>query len=487
MFAWPWDSGDYFLTRFLLQRAMAFCYLVAFLIAVNQFCALAGEKGLSPVHHVFRDRGFWDSPGLFHFFRSDAIFQAAAWAGTLLALFALSGYSEKFGFAVSLVTWSALWVLYLSFVNAGGEFYGFGWELLLLEAGFLTIFLGPQHVAPPVLVIWLFRWLLFRLMFGAGMIKWRGDECWRNLTCMDYHYETQPLPNAFSWSLHHLPKGIHRIETAFTLFVEIAVPFGFLFPNRVAWVAGLITIVFQLFIILSGNLAWLNFFTIALCIPCFDDRALAWLSGLVTKGELLTPVAHQYGVYALTALVVALSYRPAKNLLSSRQVMISSYDPFHLVNTYGMFGGITTERREVVIEGTSSAKIDADTVWKEYDFKAKPGDPKRAPPFIAPYYYKLDWQMWFAAMSPYWEHPWVLNLAGKLLEGDRATLSLMAKNPFPEKPPRFLRMEWYEYRFTKPGDPSGNWWSRTRVEEYLDPVSLDNPRFREALSQIRSE
>jgi len=465
---------------------MAFCYLVAFLIAVNQFCALAGEKGLMPVHHVFRNRGFWDAPGLFHFSaRTDTVFRVFAWLGVLLSLFALSGYSEKFGFAGSLITWGLLWVVYLSFVNAGGEFYGFGWELLLLEAGFLAIFLGPEGTAPPVLVIWLFRWVLFRLMFGAGMIKWRGDECWRNLTCMDVHYQTQPLPNGLSWFLHHAPKGIHRVETALTLFLEIVIPFGFAFPNRVAWIAGGLTAVFQIFIILSGNLAWLNFLTIALCISCFDDRALQWMAGLVTKGELTSPLAHQWTVYLLTAGVLVLSYRPVKNLLSSKQVMIASYDPFHLVNTYGLFGGITTERREIVIEGTDAAEPTDRAEWKAYEFKAKPGALNRRPPIVAPYYFKLDWQMWFAAMSPYWEHPWVINLAGKLLEGDRPTLALLANDPFPGKPPRYLRMQWYEYRFAAPRNPEGNWWTRKFEEPYLEPISLDNPRFKAALSQLR--
>lgn len=484
MAAWLGWDGDYVVTRFLLQRGLAFCYAVAFLIVVNQFCALSGEKGLQPIHHSFGS-SFWTNPSLFYFFRTDTVLTLAGYLGLGLSLFALSGYSDKLGVAVSVTTWGMLWALYLSFVNAGGTFYGFGWELLLCEAGFLAIFLGPQNVAPPVLVIWLFRWLLFRLMFGAGMIKWRSDEAWRDFSCMNYHYETQPLPNAVSWFLHHAPKGVHRFETAMTLFLEIAIPFGFFGPGRVAWVAGALTIFLQGLIILSGNLSWLNFLTIALCIPCFDDRAFAFLTGLVTRAELVTVPVQQYLVYVLTGLTLLLSYKPAKNLLSKDQVMIASYNPFHYVNTYGLFGGITRERPEVIIQGTSSEVLTPTTEWREYEFKAKPGNPAKRPAFVSPYHYKLDWQMWFAAMGSYYENPWLLNLVGKLLENDRSALSLMGDNPFPNSPPRYIRLELYEYRFTKPRDAGGNWWTRVRVDSYIEPLSLENPGFQDALRQIR--
>lgn len=474
-------SWEFALTRLVFQRSLGFIYFIGFLIIVNQFTALLGEKGILPAPAFLKRIEFLDSPSLFWFYFSDPFAKGLGILGLVLSIVAMTGISESVGLWFSVVVWASLWLIYLSFVNIGQTFYGFGWESLLLETGFLAIFLGSKDTAPPVIVIWLLRWVLFRLMFGAGMIKLRGDSCWRDLTCMTYHYETQPMPNPLSWFFHHLPTVVQKGSVLFNHFVELIVPWFYFIPGPVGAVAGAITLVFQLILIFSGNLSWLNYMSMVLCITCFDDSIL---SKIVTVGlpQVGSLSLFRQGVLALLTLGVgALSVRPIQNLISKTQAMNTSFDPLHLVNSYGAFGSVTRERMEVIVQGTTDTQLSAVTKWKEYGFKGKPGDVKRMPPLISPYHLRLDWQMWFAAMSPYYYHSWILNFVAKLLEGDPAVQSLLRENPFPESPPKFIRLELYQYHFTKAGDPSGHWWKRTRVESYLPPVSLDNAAFRSVL------
>src|SRR5262249_55175955 len=231
----------YWLTRLVFQRGLALVYLIAFFVAARQFVPLLGEHGLLPVPRFVAEVPFRASPSLFFFGPRDSAFTVGAWLGIVLSLVALSGLSEKRGWGLSAGTWGALWVLYLSFVNVGQIFYGFGWETMLLEAGFLAIYLGGERTAPSPIPIYLVRWMLFRVMFGAGLIKIRGATCWRDLTCLYYHYETQPIPNPLSWYFHWLPKPVHRFGVAFNHFSELVVPFFYFAPQPFATAAGLIT------------------------------------------------------------------------------------------------------------------------------------------------------------------------------------------------------------------------------------------------------
>ncbi|MCB9799649.1 MAG: lipase maturation factor family protein [Candidatus Omnitrophica bacterium] len=473
------EKRGYRLTRLCLQRGLAFIYLTGFLIAVHQFLPLAGENGLYPVGLFLKRVTFWQAPGLFWLNPSDAFMLAAAWAGVFLSVLALSGFSEKYGPWFSGLVWFLLWVLYQSFVNAGQVFYGFGWETLLLECGFLAIFFGDEKTPPPAAIIWLIRWILFRLMFGAGLIKLRGDSCWRDLTCMYYFYETQPVPNPLSWFFHHLPPLFHKGEVLVNHFTELVVPWGFFLVQPVCAIAGILTILFHLILIISGNLAWLNYITIILCFSCFDDRMLSRVTRLKPPAYGEASKIRRGMIAVLTVFILVLSIPSAANLFSRRQRMNASFEPFHLVNTYGAFGGITRKRMEVVIEGTADRVIGPETEWREYEFKCKPGDVKQRPCLMSPYLYKLDWQIWFAAMNTYAAHPWILNLTAKLLENDKPVLSLLKTNPFPDRPPHYIRAVLYEYRFSTPEErhQSGQWWIRTPVRPYLPPLSLDNPSF----------
>ncbi|MGE5208042.1 MAG: lipase maturation factor family protein [Alphaproteobacteria bacterium] len=465
-------ATEFWLTRFCFQHALGGIYLIAFLAAANQFIPLLGERGLQPVRRFVQHVPFRRAPSLFYINCADSFIATAIWFGVALSIFATTGFSESFGLAVSVLTWGLLWVIYLSLVNVGQTFYGFGWETMLCETGFLAIFLGSADSPVPVIVIWLIVWVLFRTIFGAGMIKMRSDPCWRDLTCLFYHYETQPLPNPLSWYLHRSPRWTHKAGVLFTHFAQLFVPWFYFAPAPLCYWAGAITIAFQLTLILSGNLSWLNYLTIVLCIPCFDDRFLARFVHVMSHVDKTAQVSlpHAVAIGAVTTIVVALSWRPARNLFSRRQLMNASFEPLHLVNTYGAFGAVTRERLEVVIRGTAAEFVNGSVEWREYEFKGKPGDVNRRPCIVSPYHWRLDWQMWFAAMSPPEFHPWIFALLQRLLEGDKKILRLLARNPFPNAPPKFIRADWYRYQFTQPGERA--WWTRTYVSDYLPPMTL---------------
>jgi hypothetical protein len=472
------DAPDYWFARIALQRGLAAVYLVAFLVAARQFRALVGARGLSPIPAFTRRAPFRRTPSVFHLYYSDRFFAVLAWAGAALAAAVLAGLADVVPLWATFPLWAALWALYLSIVNVGQVWWGYGWETLLLEAGFLAIFLGNGHVAPAAPLVWLPRWLLFRVEFGAGLIKLRGDRCWRDLTCLRYHHETQPMPGPLSWYFHHLPDPLHRVEVAANHVAQLVVPFLLFAPQPVAGVAAAVIVVTQLWLVLSGNFSWLNWMTIVLGVSVLDGRVASGVFGLHgTPRYDPTPHWYQGVVLAVTALVVALSYRPARNLVSRRQVMNTSFDPLHLVNTYGAFGTITRQRHEIVIEGTLDADPGDGAEWREYEFKGKPGDPRRRPPQLAPYHLRLDWQLWFAALYPRFPEPWVSRLLAKLLVNDRDTVRLLRRDPFPDGPPAVLRARVYRYAYTtwRERRETGAWWRRTLVGEYLRPVSLAPP------------
>ncbi len=467
--------ADLGLARLVLQRGLSAIYLLAFLSALNQFRALLGEDGLMPVPRFLARHGFWQAPSLFQLGFSDRGFALVAWLGAALSLVTLSGASECGPLWLSAAVWAALWVLYLSIVNVGQVFYGFGWESMLCEAGFFAIFLGPAQLAPSPIPVLLLRWMLFRVELGAGLIKLRHDRCWRDCTCLYYHYETQPIPNPLSRLFHRLPKPVHRFSVLFSHFVQLVVPFGLFLPQPYALAAGALLVFHQLLLIVSGNYAWLNWLTVVLAASTLWDPAFGLASVFRER-----PLAFDVVLYVLLALSLGLSVQPTLNLLRKDQRMNFSYNPLHLINAYGAFGSVTRERYEVVLEGTRNTPLGApDAGWREYEFRAKPGDPTRRPPQLAPYHLRLDWLMWFLPFSAHVQDDevyvlrherWFLRLVRKLLEGDVATLALLRRDPFAGEPPTLIRAQYYRYKYAEPG--SAAFWTRELVGEFLPPTSL---------------
>ncbi|WP_327372897.1 lipase maturation factor family protein [Streptomyces sp. NBC_01216] len=523
-------APDYWLSRIVFQRGLAGIYLVAFLAAALEFRALIGERGMLPVPDHLRRMDSRRTPSLFHRHYSDRLFAAVSWTGAVLALALVAGAGDAVPLAVSMLLWALLWGLYLSIVNVGQTWYAFGWESLLLETGFLAVLLGNDDIGPPLLVLVLLRWLLFRVEFGAGLIKIRGDRCWRDLTCLYHHHETQPMPGPLSWYFHRLPRPLHRAEAAANHVVQLFVPVLLFAPQPVATVAAGLMAATQLWLVLSGNFAWLNWLTIVLALSVMDGSALVG-----NHPRPAPPLWYVTVVCAATALVLALSYRPARNLVSRHQAMNRSYDPFHLVNSYGAFGTVGRVRHEIVVEGTDEPAPGPDTVWKEYGFKGEPGDPRRLPRSFAPYrlrpdsrqadWYKersragelvlkradrevspaavwreygfrgkpsepgrwprqyapwhlrLDWLLWFVALSPSYGTPWFDGFVLRLLLNDEDLLKLIRHNPFPDSPPTYIRCRLYRYRFTTWRElrETHDCWHRTYIRDMIPPVRLRPP------------
>jgi hypothetical protein len=487
----------YWLTRFIILRLLGVVYAIGFLIAANQILPLIGSDGLLPIgSFIERIRpifgssfsGFLRLPSIFWLIHSDTALLVAAWIGFVLSCVVVAGFANALLLAI-------LWGLYMSFVHLGQSWYGYGWEVQLLETGFLAIFLCPLLDArpfprrePPLVILWLFRWLIFRMMLGAGLIKLRGDPAWRDFTALYYHFETQPLPNPLSRWFHFLPKPVLRFGVAFNHLAELVAPWFVFWPRFARQISGAVIILFQAVLILSGNLSFLNWLTIIPALACFDDRFWCKIlpRSLVRRADLAALSAAPHKAMRVSARIVAtlvalLSIQPVANMLSPHQIMNTSFDPLDLVNTYGAFGTVGRERLNVIFEGTDAAVADENADWKPYPYKGLPVDLDKMPAQISPYQLRLDWQMWFAAMSTPEEYPWTLHLVWKLLHNNPCALSLFRDNPFPGNPPRYVRAVLYQYEFHNPENSNSLWWSRKELGLWLPPLSADDPRLLEWL------
>jgi predicted DCC family thiol-disulfide oxidoreductase YuxK len=474
-------------STWLFLRLLGIVYLIAFWSLAVQIVGLVGDQGILPARLLLEDVArqtsqgrFWVLPTLFWLNSSDVFLYGLAIAGAVLSVVLVAGLFE-------LPILFLLWAFYLSLLNVGSDFLRFQWDSLLLETGFLSIFLVPLTLKwsrkatflPPKIIHWLFRLLLFRLMFSSGVVKLAsGDPTWRSLTALRYHYETQPLPTRAAWYFHQLPGGFQDMSNLLMFFIELLLPFLIFGPKhlRVAAAAGLIF--FQILIFITGNYCFFNLLAIALCVLLLDDSVWPkrWRDHDNKTHARRPKYWSKFVQVPLAGFTVLMSSLQLTALFSwSIQWpapivrIIQASDPFFVVNSYGLFAVMTTTRSEIIIEGSS----DSDT-WLPYEFKYKPGDLKRAPMQVAPYQPRLDWQMWFAALGNYKNNPWFLNFMVRLLQGSPEVLKLLETNPFPERPPRYIRATLYRYRFTDFATRSreGTWWRRDRMWLYIPPLSL---------------
>ncbi len=477
------------LTRFAVLRLLGVVYVCAFLVFFFQAVPLFGHHGLTPAdeyleHARAAGYGFWKLPSIFWLGISDELIRGLAAAGVVLGLLCALGFTNSIALFV-------LWALYLSFVHVGQVWLGYGWDIQLCETGLLAVFLAPAldprpipSRQPPRVVIWLFRWLIVRIMLGAALIKLRGDECWRDLTCLDFHFETQPLPNPLTPYFHAAPHWVHAGGVLFNYAAELVAPIFVFTWRRARRIAGAVMLALQITLILSGNLSFLNWLTIVPILACFDDgiwrRVLP--KALVQRAEPAAPAPRRAVIAGsiLAAVVAFLSIDVVANLFSRQQRMNSSFEPFELVNTYGAFGSVGRERDEIVFEGTPDATPEPESHWTEYEWKCKPGDPDRRPCVVSPYHLRLDWQVWFAAMESPEQAPWTLHLVWRLLHGDAATLDLLDGDPFHGEPPRWIRARLYRYELESPG--AASYWRRTLIGEWLPPLSAESPELRDFLT-----
>lgn len=469
------SATHYYWARLLFERSLALIYLIGFLVALKQFPALLGEKGLLPAPSFLKRAHPKLYPSLFHYHYSDAFLKQICWVGIILSGALVAGLSAHLHPLFHLSIWLVLYYFYLSISNIGQVFYGFGWESMLCEAGFFMAFMGPEWMAPSWIPILILRWMLFRTEMGAGLIKLRGDKCWRDLTALYFHHETQPMPNPLSRFFHYMPKIFLRWGVMFSHFVQVIVPLCLFLPQPIAGFAGVMIIAHQLLLIIAGNYAWLNWLTVVL-----GFLAIAGPEPAVVLAA--RPMWYEIVLGLLAVGSCYYSYQPLLNLFSKHQKMNYCWNRFHLICAYGAFGSVTKKRYEIVIEGRN-----AGSGWHEYEFKAKPGKLNRRPPQYAPYHLRLDWLMWFLPFSvvvdekrkmvyAFEQEEWFLRFVQKLFQNDPLTLKLIRHNPFPTSPPEEIRARYYLYHFTTKEEfkKTGNYWKRELMGEYLPELRSDD-------------
>jgi len=472
------EPSRYELTSWLFLRLLGFIYLSAFASLAVQIKGLVGEDGILPLwlflqraQEHFGDAAFYNLPNLFWFSHADPVLLGSCIAGIIFSTLLIFNVFAR----TSLVI---LFVLWLSLFYAGQTFLQFQWDLLLIECGFLAIFLPTRSA----IIVWLYHWLVFRFMFLGGVVKIAsGDSAWDNLTALTYHFETQPLPTTLAWYAHHLPDTVLIFFTAATLFIELFLPFFIFLTRNFRFVAACGFILLQTGIILTGNYNFFNLLTLSFCLFLFDDAALRWLfpgrlQSRLSGNDSSRPVTKLNFSVALIVFIVVIFASTAQlwRIFSQYELPVLTHvaraiAPFNIVNNYGPFAVMTTVRHEIIIEGSDDTEH-----WREYVFKYKPGDLYKRPEWIIPHQPRLDWQMWFAALSTPDRQPWFRNLLVRLLQGSPAVLDLFERNPFPDQPPKFIRALFYEYRFTSPQQykESREWWNRKLIGIYHPAISF---------------
>ena len=457
----------------LFLRALGLVYFWAFASLGLQITGLVGARGVMPVARLLISikaqlgtQAYWEVPSLFWVNSSDSALVLASALGTAAALLLMLQVVPRLATAVC-------FVLYLSLVSIGQPFTSFQWDALLLETGFLALFAGAPHLG------WAYRLLLFRLMFESGWVKLAShDVNWRNLHALRFHFFTQPLPNPVAYYAHRLPDSVLDGFTAITLAIELAVPFLLFCPSRARRIGAIILATLQFAILLTGNFAFFNLLTLALCLWGFEDADFDLLAPWLRQRYRLWsfdaagPAARAAGG-AVVSMLIGLGALQLVNALLPRTqrvlpTVLAAVQPFEIVNGYGLFAVMTTTRGEIVLEGSNDQ-----VNWRAYEFPYKPGRLSRELPWVAPLQPRLDWQMWFAALGDAQGNSWVGGLMYRLLTGEPSVCRLLEKLPF-ERPPHYLRAQMYDYTFTTPAERwrTGAVWKRELRGTWFGPVSL---------------
>lgn len=466
------NASGYSISRGIFLRVLGLIYFIAFLSFWIQMEGLVGKNGILPAVGFLKvaetqlgPLRYWLLPTVAWIYPSDAMLHLICLAGVTGSVALVLGVRRSALLAL-------LWALYLSLVTVGRDFMEFQWDNLLLETGFLAIFLANS----PVAAEWLVRWLLFRLMFSSGFVKLRsGDPAWRDLTALTFHYETQPLPTWIGWFAHQLPLGFHKLSCAVMFVIETAIPFLIFAPRTLRNFACVVLVTFQILIAATGNYCFFNLLAVALCLFLIDNET--WLKiGMkrTTPEHAVLPRSTgrwtKWLIAPFATIILLVSGMQMSSLIGLRRqwpgpapLLYQAVSPFRSINHYGLFAVMTPTRPEIIVEGSNDGQT-----WLPYEFKWKAGDLKRRPGFIAPHQPRLDWQMWFAALGSYENNPWFMAFMQKLLEGAPEVLGLLKKNPFPSTPPVYLRASLYNYHFTDlPSHrATGNWWEREEQGTY---------------------
>jgi len=472
------EAEDYRHVSSLFLRLLALIYLIAFVSIGVQILGLVGSQGILPIgehlDYLARTYGparFWLLPTLFWLDSGDWALQAAWMAGCIFALLLLFGRLTRLCLVM-------LFLLYLSLTHAGQLFMNFQWDYLLLEAGFLAIFLPGRSR----LVVWLLRWLLFRMRFLSGASKLlSGDPSWSSFTALHSYFETQPLPTPLAWYVHQAPDWLLRTGVGATFFVELVVPFFMLLPRPFRLFAAAATVLMQILIMLTSNHNFFNLLTILLCLFLIDDRALARLIPMRSRSAVEPAPSgprrwRNLGLASLGGLLVLVSLLQMEAFLLRQplpgwaQALVEPVSAARIVNRYHVFPVINTQRLELVIEGSRDGEH-----WQPYVFRYRPGDPSRRPTVVIPHQPRLDWMMWFVPAGHPMNLMWLDRFLHRLLENSPPVVGLLEHNPFPYAPPMTLRVTLYRYRFTdwQMRRETGHWWTREDLGPFWPLPRLD--------------
>ena len=482
------NRGTHILTTELFLRGFAIVYAIAFASLFSQALGLYGSQGifsvakyLTQVSQSLGAKGFWYLPSLFWFNSSDFILQALAAVGILSAIAVFLGY-------LRLPLFILMWFAYLSYLSVGRNFLSFQWDTFLLEVGFLAIFVSRlslkidwrKESGSHTLMVFLFRIVIFRLMFFAGYVKLvSGDAAWWDLDALNFHYYTQPIPNALAWYAHQLPIWFQKMSVMMTLLIELLVPFFIFAPRKLRLIAFYIFSGFMGLIMVTGNYCFFNILAVLLFLFLLDDQHLRFLWIKISKCSLKMTMpeyrrwkGYKYILLLLSFLIGTMALAQTLGQLTHSQSIPRWIRPlyaWHFVNRYGLFARMTTSRNEIVMEGSRDGKT-----WLAYEFQWKPGDVHQRPRQVAPHQPRLDWQMWFAALGNVKSTPWYFPFVEQLLRGSSDVLGLLKYNPFGDKPPRYVRARFYEYTFTdfETKKRTGRWWNKVDKGLFCLPAEL---------------
>ena len=478
LFLWGKDFGPprYDLVSFVFLRLLGLIYLSAFVSFGVQALGLIGSHGILSIADLVKlisgsagVERFLVMPMLFWINASDLAIRLVCWAGAGFSLLLLFNVLPR-------LSLFALYVLYLTLLYGGQTFMSFQWDTFLLETGFLSLLLSFAQIPG----IWLLRWLLFRFMFMSGVVKLlSGDPNWWNLSALSYHFFTQPLPTPLAWYAAHLPPSVLRFATGGVFLAELLLPFLIFCPRRLRFFAAFGILLLESCILITGNYNWFNLQTMLLCLLLFDDtvlrkclpqRLLPVLSRRVraSPSKAASIVIGSCSVVLVFLSLVQIDMRFGGSPPTALRKLDQLFEPLHLVSSYGLFAVMTTERNEIVIEGS-----DDGVEWREYAFRYKPGDVSLRPPWNIPHQPRLDWQMWFAALEDPRRVNWFPHFLERLLENEPTVTALLEKNPFADKPPQYIRAQYYNYTFSGADDKRrGLWWRRRSLGLYFPVVRL---------------
>lgn len=463
-------ATSYYFAQWAFIKLLGLTYLIAFGSLLVQVKGLYGSQGIVPLKEIFKGirrnkayTHFYYTPSLFWLSTSDWMLQGLAMLGVLGSILVLCGIATS-------VSLFVLFLLYLSYVSACIYFLSFQWDTLLIEVGFVGFLYSLQ--TPPLPIATFLLWLvLFRFIFSSGIVKFlMGSQEWRHLKALEYHYETQPLPNKGAYYANQQAAWVVTFSTLMVFIIEIVVPF-FIFINAEMRLLAFACLVFlQIVIMCTGNYAFFNLLTIALCFPLIDDHQLPWSSTFFAVGTPPVQLVLSVVVSFTCMLWIVLNFFQFVSLFKPLPVVervLRFFAPFYIINTYGLFSYMTTQRYEIEIEGSEDGET-----WKTYEFRWKPGNLSKAPRQVAPYQPRLDWQMWFASLGTARQNPWFYRLIQRLLDNTPDVVHLLKANPFPDQPPQYIRALLYMYKFTtwKEKAETGNWWKREYLRVYLPPT-----------------